>query len=320
MTPSGDSSVTRCANCDGHGYVMVNRYPTFREQRVPCFDCLTAVPAPAPSTDLASEEVEWRTMYRNEDGWQFSYPLDEATARREAAFYRERISPDSYAVSMPVRKSQMTNEARSVPDLCRCDWRTRPFDTDNGKRKCAACGYEIGVPASPDRCPECGKAGAGDGCGTIQHPVPEPPQWMKNAATQFAARRKPLPAPALPVEGDGGDPVEAAWRHLFREVDGVNFDAPGASEERALVEAALRADERRVAEERIAELTESALESAESASHWMNRAMLLEDRLQGVLEHHGCFVRPGQDGISEVGCGFCRSARALSKPAQEAHQ
>ena len=163
----------------------------------------------------------------------------------------------------------MTNEARSVPDLCRC--------------------------------PECGKAGAGDGCGTIQHPV-----------------RPASPAP--PVEGDGGDPVEAAWRHLFREVDGVNFDAPGASEERALVEAALRADERRVAEERIAELTESALESAESASHWMNRAMLLEDRLQGVLEHHGCFVRPGQDGISEVGCGFCRSARALSKPAQEAHQ
>ena len=93
----------------------------------------------------------------------------------------------------------------------------------------------IHVPASPDRCPECGKAGAGDGCGTIQHPV----------------------RPASPVEGDGGDPVETAWRHLFREVDGVNFDAPGASEERALVEAAIRADECRVTKERIARRSEA---------------------------------------------------------------
>lgn len=56
-------------------------------------------------------------MYRNEDGWHVSYPLDEATAQREAAFYYDRMGYEAYAVSMPVRASrEVEADARLADD------------------------------------------------------------------------------------------------------------------------------------------------------------------------------------------------------------
>lgn len=175
-------------------------------------------------------------------------------------------------------------EARSVPDLCQCGHDKSQHMTDGALLGGPACGDcemqddvmdwdHAFVPASPalpePPCPSCDGQGAphdGEPCITC-------------------GDLSSTPAPALPAR------VVLAWRR-YLEYEAFHWQSVadgsgGAPDElrlrrKAEVEDAIRADERRVAEERIAEL-ESALQRVASSTEWpVHGADMLVGQLHSI--------------------------------------